>query len=358
MRTPLVVVTGVDETAMDGALMSLSWGIADAVVVRHRIDPVTQVLSRVVSDATGVLDRAEVELEHACITCALREDVLPTLDRLARERRWSAIVSGLPVATEAQQVATAVTRDPRLARRLRLSRLVTAVPATGTADVLLSDATLEERGLQVGPDDDRGVGEVACAQVEVADTVVVDGDPGAEQAALVRALARPDAQVLLDCADLDPDTVLRGRHATSVAAAWAMPSDDRPAPAWTDGHAWRLDLSSPRPFHPDRLLDRVETLGAGPFRSRGCFWLPTRPGVVQQWAGAGGQLSIGSAGDWGRRMPLTRIVLTGLGPAPDELAAAFEDLLVTPEEALLDQRSWHVAEDGLEPWLGDLRDAA
>jgi hypothetical protein len=56
----LIVVTGVDETAMDSALMSLSWDLANAVVVRHRIDPMHQVLSRVVSDSTGVIEQCSI----------------------------------------------------------------------------------------------------------------------------------------------------------------------------------------------------------------------------------------------------------------------------------------------------------
>ena len=55
---------------------------------------------------------------------------------------------------------------------------------------------------------------------------------------------------------------------------------------------------------------------------------------------------------------MTRLVVTGLGSAPTELTAAFQDILLTPTEALLDQRSWRVLEDGLEPWLGDIRDVA
>ena len=101
MRTPLLVVTGVDPVAMDATLMSLSWDLPDAVVVRHRIDPHSQVLTRTVSDASGVLEQEHVQLEHACVGCALREDILPTLERLGRDGRWRTIVSGLPTSTEA-----------------------------------------------------------------------------------------------------------------------------------------------------------------------------------------------------------------------------------------------------------------
>ena len=59
-------------------------------------------------------------------------------------------------------------------------------------------------------------------------------------------------------------------------------------------------------------LEYIEVLGGGPRRSRGCFWLPTRPSTVGVWEGAGGQLSVGSGVPWGMKAPLTRIVVTGL----------------------------------------------
>jgi G3E family GTPase len=358
VRTPLLVVTGVDPVAMDSTLMSLAWDLPRAVSVRHRIDPHSQVLTRTVSDATGVLEQEQVQLEHACVSCALREDIMPTLERLARDDRWSAIVSGLPTATEAGQLAHILATDSRLARHLKLSAVLAAV---GTGDVvrdLLSDDLLRERDVHTNPGDDRGVGEVACAQIEYADLVVLDADPGAEAADLVCALARPEVPLVIGADQLDAATLTSQRHQSSRNNAWCSPEFDVDLPTVSSSHVWRLDLSSPRPFHPDRLLDQIERLGAGPHRSRGSFWVPTRPGDLLEWSGAGGQLSMGSYSPWGRRTPVTRLIFTGLGTAPTDLGAAFEDMLLTPTEALLDQHSWDVLEDGLEPWLGDIRDVA
>jgi G3E family GTPase len=364
MRTPLLVVTGVDPVAMDATMLSLSWDLPTAVAVRHVIDPHSQVLTRTVSDATGVLEREQVQLEHACVSCALREDILPTLERLARDGRWSSIVSGLPIGTEAGQLAHVLGIDSRLARHLRLAAVLAAVGTRDVARDLLSDDLLRERDLHTNPGDDRGVGEVACAQVEAADVVVLDGEGGAteEEHSLVRALARPDAPVVAGATTLDVATLLQSRHDQARTHAWCSPELDTLVPALEDEHVWRLDLCSARPFHPDRLLDQIERLGSGPFRSRGSFWLPTRPGSLLEWSGAGGQLSIGAYTLWGRRTPVTRLVVTGLRDrseqVPARLAAAFEDILLTPTEALLDRRTWDVAEDGLEPWLGDIRDVA
>jgi G3E family GTPase len=358
MRTPLAVVTGVDPAVMDRAMLSLSWDLPQAVAARHRIDPDSQVLTRTVSDATGVLEHEEIPLEHACVSCALREDILPTLQRLAQDGRWSTIVSCLPGGTEADQLAHAVSRDARLARHLRLSCLISTLAAERLVDDLLGDDLLRERHWHTNPDDDRGVGEVACAQVERADVVVVDAEADGEGLDLVRALARPDTLVVHGTDQLDGNGLSELRHEHTRTTAWCSPLRDDDLPPLGDSRAWRLDLRSERALHPDRMLDQIERLGGGPHRSRGCFWVPTRPGLVQQWDGAGGQLSIGHHGTWGRRTPFTRLMLTGLGARPTDLVAAFDELLVTPDEDRPDRGAWRVLEDGLEPWLGDIRDIA
>ncbi|MCY7401065.1 MAG: GTP-binding protein [Nocardioides sp.] len=343
---------------MDSTLMSLAWDLPRAASVRHRIDPHSQILTRTVSDATGVLERVQIQLEHACVSCALREDIMPILERVARDDRWSTIVSGLPTATEAGQLAHILATDSRLARHLKLSGVVAAVGTGNVVHDLLSDDLLHERGVHTNPDDDRGVGEVACAQIEFADVVVLDADPGAEATDLVRALARPEVALVTGADRLDSAALISQRHQNSLTNAWCSPEFDVKLPPLGSSHAWRLDLSSPRPFHPDRLLDQIERLGTGAHRSRGSFWVPTRPGDLLEWSGAGGQLSVGSYSPWGRRMPMTRLIFTGLGKTPTDLVSAFEDLLLTPSEALLDHRSWGILEDGLEPWLGDIRDVA
>lgn len=352
-----MVVTGVDPASMDTTLLSLAWDLPRAVSVRHRIDPDSQVLTRTVSDVTGMVEQEEIQLEHACVSCAIREDILPTLERLARDDRWSTIVSGLPTGTEADQLAHILSTNTRLARHLKLSAVIATVGAVDVVRDLLSDDLLRERGVHTNPFDDRGVGEVACAQVEFADVVVLDSHPGAEATDLLQALARPGAPILHGADQLDGGRLATDRHHHGLATAWCSPELDTELPPLGSTHAWRLDLSSPRPFHPDRLLDQIERLGTGAHRGRGRFWVPTRPGDMLEWSGAGGQLSIGGYSPWGRRTPMTRLVLTGTGTAPSDLPAAFEAILLTPEEARR-QQPWDVIEDGLEPWLGDIRDVA
>ena len=358
MRTPVVLVTGIDPEPMTQTLVSLAWDLPRAVAVRHEIDPESQLLTRTVSDATGVLEREQIELEHACVGCALREDIVPTLDRLARDGRWETVLACLPVGAETEQIGNVVAGDPRLQRFLRISAVVVALAGEETVDDLVGDDLLAERGHHTGPDDRRGVGEVGCALVEYADVVVMTGAPSAIATEFVTALARPDAQLVCGTENLQAATLVSGLYDHARTTGWATPGFDADVPAATFERVWRLELTSMRPFHTERLMADIEQIGSGRHRSRGRFWLPTRPGQIQVWDGSGGQLSIGAGEPWGRQLPQTRILLTGVGVEPAHLREAFERMLLSPEEALLAPVTRPVYEDGFEPWLGEISNVA
>lgn len=362
MRTPVVLVTGVDETPMAAATVSLQWDLPNVAVVRHDLDLRRGTLTRVVSDVTGEFDRAQIDLEHACVTCAIREDVVPTLLRLARIGRWTTLIAHLPLGAPADQVCSVLARDPHYARRLRVGAVITALSDSVTTD-LLGDAVLGGRG-EVYGDDGRGVGETLCDMVEFADIIIAPGGGMAGDAAdgigaaLLQTLARPGAEIVRDAALLDtastvPGAGLLARHSHGRTMAWCDPFRV-PEPRSENG-VWQVLLTSPHPLQPDRLLDDLESLATGPYRSRGIFWLPTRPGDAIEWEGAGGQLTIGNHAPWGQRTPHTRLLFTGVGHPPGHLRGVFDSMLESAPHSRLSAR---IVEDGFEPWLGSLSETA
>ena len=356
MRISITVVTGVRPEAGAVATVALQWDLPRAVVVRHHIDADDQVLRRVVSDATGVLDRADISLAHTCVSCAVREDVLPTLRRVAEEGRWGSVVALPPVGTPPELICDAVATERELSRRLRDSGVVVAVDGATLVDDLVGDALLADHGLHAAPDDRRGVAEVLGRMIEYADATVLASPGAAAGRGLVRALARPDAVLLDDAASLGAALVdsLGDRTARD---AWVAVDRRKPLPRLSAAGAWRVDLRADRPFHPARLLENVGLLGSGRHRSRGCFWLPSRPDQVGEWDGAGGQLSIGTGDRWDDRAH-TRIVVAGAGSPPGHLEDAFESMLVSRRELRTRGSVWEQLEDGLEPWLGPIDHAA
>jgi G3E family GTPase len=355
--TPIVLLTGVDAEPMAAAMVGLQFDLPRAVAVRHHIDPERETLERVVSDVNGAIERVTIPLSHACIPCALREDIVPTLERLGRDGRWATIVAHLPIAVNARQVCNVLAWNAALSSVVRVGCVVTAIAGERTVDELLGDALLRERGCQSSLDDVRGIGEVACGMVEYADVVVATGSCGGMAADLLRNLARPDAHVAMGLEELDV-RLADGLHDHRRTHAWVDPLRCDPLPPVLSDRVWRADLRTTRPFHPDRLLASLDALGGGRHRSRGCFHLPTRPGRALVWDGSGGQLSIGRGELWGDRHPMSRIVAIGVGAAPLDLGLVFESALLGDGEGADRRGAWSLATDGLEPWLGPIRDAA
>lgn len=279
MRKPVTIVTGIHPESMSAAVLSMAWDVPDAVVLRHRIDLERCVLERLVSDVTGIVEHESIDLEHACVPCAIREDVVPTLQRLARDPRWGAVIAELPVSAEANQVCHVLTQDRDLRRSLRVTSVVAAVDGGLVEDDLLGDELLPERDIATSHEDRRGVGEVCADIVEFADVVVVTGRPEPVGIALVEALARPGVLVVVGSEQLEAEVISTPLHEIGRTRAWANPARTAVLPELGSTRVWRVDLRSDRAFHPARLLGGLAQLGGGRHRSRGCFWFadPSRP---------------------------------------------------------------------------------
>lgn len=353
MSPAVFLVTGLDATAMTSVVLGLLVDQPTPVVVSHTLDD--QGLVRTVSDLSGTIERELVHLDHDCLSCAIRHDVVPTLERLVREP-WETVIACLPAGADAMQVCRALAAEPGRLGSAEVSAVLAALDSSQLADDLTGPDLLGERGLDRYVDDDRGVAEVLGALIEHADVVAVCG-PGADPVhlGLVRALAWPGAVLVDDWTGFDSATIRCGVHDHAAIEAWTADVPGVGASPVPEG-VWRLVLHSDRPMHPARFREQVETLGSGQFRTRGAFWVPTRPQTLCQWDGGGGQLSIGTVRRWQPgEAPCSRLVMTGLlehGDPRAELQEAFCSALVSTEEIAARGHAWEVSSDGLEPWLG------
>ena len=352
---PALVVAGMAPEPMIAATIALQWDLPSVVVVQHTIDSDRDTLTRTVSDLGGIVEREEIDLDHTCTSCAIREDVVPTLERLAGSGRWAAIVAHLPVTAEPMQVCRVVEGVPGAAPHVRIGAVVVALDGTTLLEDVVGDDLIVERPLPVREDDPRGVAETTAAFVEYADVVALYGEADDQGRALVETLARSHVPVVDGLSQISATELAAGVHSHPDSEEWASPlgAPGTLTPAGTG--VWTLDFRSDRPFHPRRLRESIEALGAGPRRSRGCFWLPSRPAQVCQWDGAGGMLSIGHFAHWSGREPFTRIVVVGTDDGRDDLEQTLRSCLVTDEELHAEEK-WRRLGDGLEPWLGPLDD--
>lgn len=371
-RAEVSVIASCDGVLRASAVFGVVMDDPRTVALFHDIDVEEGRLHRMVVDASGVVEDDWLEMEHACVSCAVREDAIPTLSRLVADSRWDHAVLALPVTAEslpaARALAGATHHDGPL-REARLATVACLVEGSGIEDDLLGDASLAERGIALVEEDERVVGECVAAQLEHADLVVVAGDPDATGSDLIDALRGKDSRRLDGLHHLTTAMLRAGRHDAPAAERRCHPlhalhtetsgtgdlSSTPPGHVAPTSRAWMLHLHSDRPFHPERLLENIERLGSGRLRSRGVFWLPNRPDTMCLWDGAGGQLSIGALGTWDevRHPRRTHLVFIGTGDERRALQVAFDQCLAGPDDVSDGGLAWLDREDVLEPWLGE-----
>lgn len=353
--TPVAVITAVDAVLRDALVASLLLDADGVVALRYEVDQGSSALRRLVVAADGVREDELVELAHPCVSCAMREDAVPALTRLAHRPDVTGILLAPPVSADPSVVAG--TLHPHQ-DDWHLTPTVAVASAETAIHDLLGDDTLAERGLQWASGDERSVGEALAAQLEYSDRIVLAGDPDGEGAELVEHLRAPEQHRVDDLYALGIDEVMAGRLDHLLALRRRDARYVEPYGGPTRHGTWTLDLSSRRAFHPRRLLENIEQLGSGRLRARGRFWVPDRPDSICQWDGAGGQVSIGAVWRAGSDLPTTRLVVTGLERADRaRVRDAFARSLLTEAEWAEGLAPWLGGEDTLAPWLGE-RDAA
>ncbi len=260
---PLVVVSSIDPVMPQVLASGLLCDVPDLTVIRHEISAAEHRLRRVVTRADRVEEDVDVELEHTCLSCALRADIVPTVVRVAAQQP-AAIALVLPVTADPVPAVHALARLRGDGVRVRAT--VAAVDAHRFEWDLLGNDLLAERDLAFTPEDRRSVGEALARQVESADVLALDGDLGRRASVLLDHLVGGEPR-RVGLLDLQPADVLD----PATPFSWigrGDPARARPTGAAADCGIWTVDLQSWRPFHPHRLREQLERLGTGPLRAR------------------------------------------------------------------------------------------
>ena len=291
------------------------------LLVTHDLTRVRDgVVRRTVRTAGAVLEDGTVELVHGCVSCTLREDVLPTLIRLARQRPDSDILLALPPVIEPEAVAAACAHAGA-GDVLRFDSYVTVVEAAGFLDDLSSTEDLRDRGLHAADEDRRSVADVVVRQVEYADTLVVWGSPqhhaldDARLTALLHRLApwavhlRVGDTPTVDCTALAGRLRGTGRHDPRTPGMLGRALEGFPIgvddPDGEHGVS-SLVFRARRPFHPARLHAALEDLTSEALRGRGQLWIASQPDTAIGWESAGGGIRLGTLGYWLAALPAER----------------------------------------------------
>ncbi|GAB7046056.1 CobW family GTP-binding protein [Catenuloplanes indicus] len=287
-RPSLTVLSGFWPEAVREVAGTLLARDPSRLVVRHEIHE--DHVRRTVRSAAGLLEDVRVDSVHACVSCTLRDDVLPTVARLAETHPGHDLVVHLPELAEPEMLADAWPES------VRVDSYVTVVDGEHLLDALGTDEDLAALGLA---DDERTLADLVVRQIEYADTLVLHGDADVQVRALLYRLAPWAAREL-------PAGVRTYRHRPETPAVLARGLEGfalgvhEPAPEWDVVSAV---FRARRPFHPGRLHDALDEINESVLRSRGHFWLASQPDTVLAWEFAGGSLGLGSLGRWLAAVP-------------------------------------------------------
>jgi G3E family GTPase len=268
----------------------------------------------------GALSRVDerlVQMQNGCICCTLREDLLVEVGRLAAEGRFDALVIESTGISEPLPVAETFTFEDEDGTTLgdvaRLDTMVTVVDAARFVDDLGSMDDLAARGEHLGEDDERTVVDLLVDQVEFADLVVlskcdlVDEERLARTEHAVRQLNRGARIVRAAHGDVPLELLLdTGRFDFDEAAAhpgWLRVLRGEEEPETEEYGIGSFVFRARRPFHPERLWAAVHEAWPGVLRSKGFFWLASRPAIVGEWSTAGPMLHLGAVGTWWATQP-------------------------------------------------------
>ncbi|MFD9334972.1 CobW family GTP-binding protein [Streptomyces sp. NPDC060028] len=302
MTLPVVIVSGLHSDTRKEVVDRLLRAVPGSVALHHDLAtaPAGTVL-RLVRDASGELSRGEAPLFNDCACCALREDLIPELERLADSGLTQLAVVELWDSVEPKGMAEVVVAHG--ADALDLTGVITAVDPALVLPYLVNGDDLADVGLAAAASDQRTVGDTWARQLEYAPVLaLVDSDDADDEDRALLAQLHPTARQVpagsgelaeLAFAGFDMEAAAAAQH----PACALLPQEAEEAGVTT--FVWHRC----RPFHPERLYEALEDLCCAAARSRGRFWLADRPDTLLAWDAAGGALCVENAGPWLASLP-------------------------------------------------------
>ncbi|MEU9160779.1 GTP-binding protein [Streptomyces sp. NPDC048424] len=302
MTLPVVIVGGLHADARRSVVRELLTTVPGSVALHHDLSTAAEgTVRRLVRDSSGELSRGEAPLVNDCACCALREDLVPELRRLAADGPARLAVVELWDSVEPRAMAEVVAAHGGAA--LDLTNVITAVDPALVLPYLANGDDLTEAGLASAATDQRTVGDTWARQLEYAPVLALVGgaDAEAEDRALLAQLHPTARRVETGTGEL-ARTAFAGFDTEAAAAAQHPACARLPQEADEAGVA-TLVWHRHRPFHPERLYAALEDLACAAARSRGRFWLADRPDTLLAWDAAGGALCVENGGPWLASLP-------------------------------------------------------
>ena len=332
-----------------------------------------------------------VEMSNGCICCTLREDLLEEVTKLAQDGRFDYLVIESTGISEPLPVAETFTfadeNGVSLSDVADLDTMVTVVDAVNFLKDYEEAKYLQETGESLGEDDERSVADLLADQVEFADLILISKTDLATPAEVERLTAilktlNTDARIIpISHGQVDLDDVLNTGlfdfERAQQAPGWLKEMRGEHVPETEEYGIGSFTYEARRPFNPEKFhqflhsTDRYGKL----IRSKGYFWLATRPQFAGQWNQAGGIARYGFAGMFWKAVPKEdwptdpdylasikkqwvepfgdmrqELVFIGQGLDQKAMTKALDKCLLNEEDVLKGKKYWAILNDPFPAW--------
>lgn len=264
-------------------------------------------------------DEKLVEMSNGCICCTLREDLLLEVSKLAESGRFDYLVIESTGISEPLPVAETFTFTDEdgisLSDIATLDTMVTVVDAVNFLKDYDEAKYLQETTESLGEEDERSVADLLIEQVEFADVILISKTDLVNSSeinrltAILKTLNTRANIVPIAAGKIDIDAVLNTGlfdfELAQQAPGWLKEMRGEHIPETEEYGIASFNYVARLPFHPEKfyqLLHNTDQFGKL-LRSKGYFWLASRPQFCGQWSQAGGIARYGFAGMFWKAIP-------------------------------------------------------